>query len=431
MRILLRNFKALTLTDEFLKDGVWITIDAGRIEGITQNPKGIDPRGFDKVIDGKDKLVMPGFVNAHTHLSMVLLRGFADDLPLKTWLEEAIWPAEVKLSPEDVYWSALLGIAEMLRSGTTAFADMYFYIEEVAKAVEQSGMRALLSYAIIAPQYNTKAENQLKGAQAFIREFDGAAGGRIRTALSPHAPYSCAREVWERAIELALEHDVMIHTHLSETEGEVKDSYKQHGVSPVQYLAELDALKARILAAHCVHLSAEDIELLAHRGVHVAHCPTSNMKLGSGIAPIDKLIKSGVNVAIGTDGAGTNNNLDMFEEVRLAAFLQKVKGNPTALPASQVLKMGTLNGAQALGLEAAGTLEEGQKADLIILDLDRPHMVPTHNLISNVVYAAGSADVQTVIIEGKIVMEDREILTFDEERAKHKVKELSAKYARR
>jgi len=431
MRILLRNFTALTLADESLKDGVWITIDAGRIESITQNPKGVETKGFTKVIEGKDKLVMPGFVNAHTHLSMVLLRGFADDLPLKEWLEEAIWPAETKLTPEDVYWASLLGIAEMLRSGTTAFADMYFYIDEVAKAVEQSGMRALLSYAIIAPRYDRGTIRTLKAAQAFIQEFEGEASGRIRTALSPHALYSCAREVWERTIELALEHKVVIHTHLSETEGEVQDSYKKHGVSPVKYLEELGALEAKVLAAHCVHLSAEDIELLAQRGVAVAHCPTSNMKLGSGIAPIDELIRAGVNVAIGTDGAGTNNNLDMFEEVRLAAFLQKVKGNPTVLPASQVLKMGTVNGAKALGLEAIGTLEEGQKADLIILDLDRPHMVPTHNLISNVVYAAGPADVETVIIDGKIVMEDQEILTFDEQEAKHKVKELSAKYARR
>lgn len=428
-RILLKDFALLPTPDGPVEE-CSLLIEGGRIARIGEAAE-LEAGGgrFDRVIEGDGKLVMPGLVNAHTHLAMVLFRGYADDLPLREWLEEAIWPAERHLEPQEVYWAALLGIAELLRSGVTAFADMYFYMDEVAKAVEVSGIRAQLSYGMIAPD-RERAERELERGLELVERWHGRADGRIKVALAPHAPYTCGEWLWRRAVEAAQEHGVMIHTHLSETAQEVADSFARYGKSPVEYLADLGAFAAPVLAAHCVHLSGRDIELLAEHDVQVVHNPSSNMKIGSGIAPVEKLLKAGVNVALGTDGAGTNNNLDMWEELRLAAFLAKVGGGPTALPAPQALKLATLNGARALRLdsEGVGPLREGQAADLIILNLEGPHLTPRYNLVSNLAYALNSADVETVIVAGKILMEGREIKSFDEAEAKARVREMSEKY---
>lgn len=427
-RILLKDFALLSTPDGPAEESSLVIEDAritriGKAEEIARGH-------FDGVIEGRGKLAMPGLVNAHTHLAMVLFRGFADDLPLRKWLEEAIWPAERHLEPQEVYWASLLGIAELLRSGVTAFADMYFYMDEVAKAVEESGIRAQLSYGMIAPDDRERAERELEKGLELVERWHGKANGRITVALAPHAPYTCGEELWRRAVEEATARGIRIHTHLSETTQEVADSLSRYGKSPVEYLADLGAFAAPVLAAHCVHLSERDIELLAEHDVQVVHNPSSNMKIGSGTAPVQKLLDAGVNVALGTDGAGTNNNLDMWEELRLAALLAKVGGDPTALPASQALKLATLNGAHALGLdsEGVGPLREGMAADLVILNLEGPHLTPEYNLISNLAYSLNSADVETVIVAGEVLMENREIKSFDEAEAKAKIREMSEKY---
>lgn len=440
MRILLRNFTVLTPSAEpipgegekqapLIKEGASIVIEDGRIKRLTDDLAQLDPSEFDKVIEGQDRLVMPGLVNAHTHLATILFRSYANDLASDGWLEQKIWSAEHKLTGEAIYWSSLLGIAEMIRSGTTAFADMCLHMDKVAQAVEKGGMRALLSYSMIAPEYDSKAKSTMEKGLKSAKDWDGRADGRIKVALAPYTPYTCAEVFWRRTVELAQEYNIIVHTHLVEIGDEVNGSYRERRTSPVQYLEELGLFKVPVVAAHCMHLSDTDIDILASRNVSVVHNPTGNMKLAADAVSVDKLLKAGVNVALGTNGA-LNNNLDMWEELRLAALIQKVGGAPTAIPAGEAIKMGTFNGARALNFEDSGALMEGMKADLIIMNLNRPHLIPCYNPVSNLVYSANSADVESVIIDGRIIMEEREILTIDEEEVKNKVQELSKMHLR-
>lgn len=429
MTILIRDCTAITMDDTRVRRGVSIAIEDGRITKISDNSRDFEGKRFETIIEGRDKLALPGFVNAHTHLAMVLLRGYSDDRNLQEWLEHDIWPAERKLTEEDVYWASLVGIAEMLRSGTTAFSDMYFFMNAVAQAVKESGMRALLSYGIIAPQPGEKAQRELAITEKFLKDWHQKAEGRITVAVGPHAPYTCCDEVWQGAKALAVQYNTLIHTHLQETITEVSDSLKQYQKSPTERLESLGVFQAQTVVAHGVHLSDSDVRILAEHGVGLAHCPTSNLKLGSGIAPVTRYTEMGVRVGIGTDGAASNNNLDMLEEARLAALLAK-RDNPTALPAPHALKMATVESAQALGLEGAGRLAEGAEADIILVDMRGAHWQPGHNPVSDLVYAAQASDVTTVIIAGRVIMKDREILTFNEEKAKNKVRALSAKYSK-
>lgn len=424
MKILITNCTAITANA--LRPRVAIAIENAKISKIGEIPQDAEER-FEKIIDGQDKIAIPGFVNTHTHLAMVLLRGYADDQNLQRWLADEIWPAEKKLTEEDVYWASLLGIAEMIRSGTTTFADMYFFMDAVGQAVQESGMRALIAYGVIAPQPGAKADRELEITEGLLKRWHGQAEDRIRVAVAPHAPYTCCDEVWQRARALAMQYNTLIHTHLQETRSEVEESLRAFGQTPTERLAALGIFAAPTLAAHGVHLQARDLEIVARRGVRLAHCPTSNLKLGSGIAKVKEWRKRGLTVGIGTDGAASNNNLDMLEEMRLAALLAKVE-DPTALPAAEVLEMATRGGAGALGWENAGLLAEGQKADIVLLKTHSVQWVPGFNPVSDLVYAAHSTDVETVIIDGRVVMEQQEIKTFDEERAKAKVRELRAKY---
>lgn len=431
MRILLKDFTAVTLEDPPVRKGVSIAVEDGRIVRIADGLEGLPypESAFDTVISGKDRLVLPGLINAHTHLAMTLLRGYADDLPLMEWLQEKIWPLEARLTPEEIYWGSVLGLAEMIRSGTTCFADMYFAMDRVAEAVEESGLRALLSYGIIAPEPGDKLDRELKIAQEFVERFHNRADGRVRAAVSPHAPYTCHPRVWERAVELAREHDLLVHTHLSETRTEVEEARKRWGKTPVQYLKDLGVFEVPVLAAHCVHLTDEDIEILKDHEVYPVHNPTSNLKLASGVAPVWRLLREGIPVALGTDGTASNNDLDMIEEIRLAALLQKgILQEATALPALEALQLGTVYGARALRWDGIGTIAEGNRADLVILETTGPHWVPAYDPVSQVVYAAKAADVCTVIVEGQLVMKDRELLTLDEERAKAEVKAFQRKH---
>jgi len=403
-----------------------LLVDGTRIVAISEDPFPTGPS--DHVIDGRGKLAIRGFVNAHTHLPMVLFRGLAEDIPLKTWLKDHIWPIERTLQPEEIYWASLLGLAEMIRTGTTLFADMYFHCDEIGRAVEEAGLRVRLSYGIIASSMDEGGKTEMTKAEAVIRHWENAAEGRIKTAVSPHAVYTCGEEVWTAAIELARKHDVPIHTHLAESEEEVQWCRKEKDDTPVAVLDRLGALSAQTIAAHCVHVSDEDITLLADRSVSVVHCPKSNAKLGNGIAPIAAMRKAGVRVALGTDGAATNNSLDMIEEMRMATLLAKAAtGDPAALPAPEAVQMACEAGAQALG-GTGETLAVGQPADIVLVDLDRVHTLPGYNPFSDLVYATHACDVTDVLVAGKPLLRNGELTTIDEEKVKREVKHLSHKY---
>ncbi len=398
-----------------------IAIEGDRL--LKVGPEGELPPGWepDKIINGQDLLCLPGLVNCHTHAAMTLLRSYADDLPLMYWLEKKIWPVEARLTGEDVYWGTLLALIEMIKSGTTTFNDMYFFMDEVAQAVDKVGIRACLARGLIG--IGGQAERGLDESRTLIEKWQGGAGGRIKVWLGPHAPYTCPPSYLEKVLALAREYRVGIHIHVSETRDEVKQIEEQYKKTPVRYLQEIGLFQVPVLAAHCVHLTRDDIRILAESGTSVAHNPESNMKLASGIAPIKDLRAAGITVGLGTDGAASNNNLDMFEEMRTAALLHKVASeDPLTLPASEVILMATREGARALGLEnETGMLKPGLKADLILVNLNRPHLCPRHNLIAHLVYAAQAHDVETVIIDGRIVMENRRILTIDEETVRREV----------
>ncbi len=372
------------------------------------------PADADEVIDGADCLLLPGFVNAHTHAAMTLFRGNADDMPLQPWLEEKIWPVEAKLVEDDVYSGTLLGCVEMLRAGVTCFNDMYHMPEVGARAALDSGMRMRPSGVLLG--LLPGARDMLARAMDFCREFDEAGNGLLKPMLAPHAPYTCPEDMLREVIAAALELDVPIHIHLSETESKVQWSLETYGVRPVQAMKQIGLFEAAVLAAHCVHLDEADIETLASEGVGIAHCPGSNMKLASGMSPVRDLLAAGARVGLGTDGCGSNNNLDLLEEALLAALLAKIQtGDPTAVPAAAALRMATLGGAEALGLgERIGSLEVGKRADCILVDLTAPHMCPRHNLISDVVYSAQAGDVRTTIVDGEVLMRDGELTKLDE-----------------
>ncbi|MDI6709196.1 MAG: amidohydrolase [Bacillota bacterium] len=416
MNLLLRGMTILPSADGNVIYGGEIAIAGGEILAV--GPAGSSPAGFvpDEVIEAAGMLATPGLVNAHTHAAMVLFRGYADDMPLMPWLTEKIWPAEARLTGEDVYWGTLLACAEMIRGGTTAFADMYFFMDDVARAVAESGMRAFLSRGLIGSAPN--GEEALAENIAFVRAWHGGADGRITCALGPHAPYTCPPDYLRKVMEKADALGVGLHIHVAETRAEDDEVRKRYGRSPVAHLDSLGLFDRPTLAAHCVHLDDGDIETLARCGVGIAHCPQSNMKLASGIAPVTRLLEAGARVGIGTDGASSNNDLDMIEETRTASFLQKVAcEDPTVLPAPRAAALATLGGARAVGLdECIGTLEAGKRADIVLWDWRAAHLNPPHDTYAHLVYAAKGSDVRTVIIDGRVVMRDRVLLTMDEEK---------------
>ena len=389
-----------------------VLIEGNTIEEVSDT---LSPGDADTVIDGHGKLIIPGLVNTHTHLSMTLFRGMADDLPLDRWLNDHIWPAEAHLNGEYCHAGALLGCVEMIRSGTTTFNDMYFYMDDVARAVDEAGLRCVLSHGMIDLGDDDKRRAEIRESLRIIRECHGMADGRIKVALGPHSPYTCSEELLQETARLAAEHGVGIHIHVSETENEVREVSEAHGMSPVEYLDSTGVLGPGTVAAHCVWLKENEMEILSERGVKVSHNPSSNMKLASGISPVPELMGRGVNVSIGTDGAASNNNLDMFEEMKTASLLQKVSlHDPTALPAMDVFRMATLNGAKALGVKS-GLIEEGRLADLVVLNTRRPHLTPWRNPASHLVYSASGADVDTVICDGRILLLEGELKVLDEE----------------
>ena len=412
MSILIEIGSIVTMNEyNRVMEKAYLIIEDDKISAIVlgQPPAG----SYDQRIDATNHLVIPGFINTHTHAAMTLLRGYADDLPLMEWMETKIWPLEDKLGAEDIYWGSMLAIVEMIKSGTTCFSDMYFFMDQTAKAVEETGIRAVLSRGMVG--VGPQADTAIEESRALVSEWSGRGDGRITFMLGPHAPYTCPPEYLQKVMQLADELKVGLHIHIAETKGEFENIKQTYGRTPVAHLESLGLFNYPTLGAHCVHLTEEEIDILARYKVGVAHNPESNMKLASGIAPVPQMLKAGISVGLGTDGASSNNNLDMLQEMRSCALLHKVnQSDPTVLPAYQALEMATVNGARALRLENTGTLAAGQKADVILVSLKEAHMIPRYDLIANLVYSAQASDVQTVIINGKIIMQDRVIKTFDE-----------------
>jgi len=377
----------------------------------------------DEVIDAAGCAVLPGFVQTHIHLCQTLFRGSADDLSLIDWLKKRVWPMEAAHTPESLRASAELGIAELIKGGTTCALTMETvrHTEAVLRVVEETGFRATVGKCMMDKGDGVPAElhedtrASINESLALIQQWHGQAGGRIRCCFAPRFAISCTRELLSEVSALAKQHQVMIHTHASENKHECEIVESETGMRNVAYLDSLGISGAHVLLAHCVHLETPEMETLARTKTNVAHCPSSNLKLGSGLARIAEMLARKISVSLGADGAACNNRLDMFTEMRTAALLQKLAHGPEVLPAGQALRMATLDGARALGLaDEIGSLEAGKRADVIVIDLKRPHATPETDVVSSVVYSAQPADVTTTIIDGRIVLRDGELLTLSE-----------------
>ena len=362
-------------------------------------------------IDGRGKVAMPGLVNLHNHVSMSLMRSYADDMPLMPWLTEKIWPFEAKLDGEDIYLGARLGIAEMLLGGTTTFVDMYWHSDRVADAVTETGIRGVVCPTFVGASYDAFEPEALRMAEKY------ASGGhdRVQIMLAPHAPYTCPPETLKKTLKIAEQYGLGIQIHISETLDEQQTIREQYGKTPVEHLRDVGLFERPVLAAHCVYVNDSDIEIMARYGVSVAHNPQSNMKLASGIAPVVQMLAAGVNVGIGTDGPSSNNDLDMWDEMRTASLLQKVAtGDASVLPAYETLRMATVGGACAVGMEGElGVVAPGARADLILVDMGGTHWAPGNDPIAGLVYNAKSTDVDTVLVDGRILVERGELIGTD------------------
>jgi 5-methylthioadenosine/S-adenosylhomocysteine deaminase len=416
-----------------IKGGAVVTLDAAgrvldgdvlvrgrRIEAVGRDLSGA---GADVTIDARGCAVLPGFVQTHVHLCQTLFRGAADDLALLDWLKRRVWPLEAAHDAASLRASARLGIAELIRGGTTCALTMETvnHTEEVLRVVEESGFRATVGKCMmdkgeeVPAGLREESEDSIRESLALLERWHGRADGRVRYCFAPRFAVSCTRGLLERVAALARERGVLIHTHASENVSECELVESETGMRNVLYLDSLGVSGPHVLLAHCVHLDEGEMGLLASKGTHVAHCPSSNMKLGSGVAPVSELLARGVSVSLGADGAPCNNRLDMLTEMRSAALLQKVSRGADALPAAQVLRMATLDGARALGLEGeVGSLEAGKLADITVLELGRLHTTPRPEVVSTVVYAAEARDVRDVLIDGRVVLRDGHLETLDE-----------------
>jgi 5-methylthioadenosine/S-adenosylhomocysteine deaminase len=428
--LLIHNAKVLTLndSDEIFDPGVVaITND----EIVWVGPETSWPDQFEpwERLNMAGGLIMPGLINAHTHAAMTCFRGLADDLPLSVWLNEHIFPAERNINGELVYKGTLLACAEMILGGITTFCDMYLFEDQVAKAAHEASMRALVGevlYDFPSPNYGPP-EQGLAFTRDLIQTWQ--VDPLISVAVEPHAVYTCSPDLLYACRDIAEDFRVPMIIHLSESQDEVNQVKERYGLSPVDHLEKLELLSPRLIADHCVVLTEEEMDILAERGVRVVHNNESNMKLANGVAPVAKLLERGVVVGLGTDGCASNNNLDMLAEMDSVAKLHKVyRMDPTIMDAKTVVRLATRGGARVLGLdEQIGSLEPGKKADLIGLDLDKPHLTPLYNIYSHVVYAASAADVTLNIINGRVVMRDGELLTLDVEKVMAEVRAIAKK----
>ena len=412
-KILIEHADIVTLdaAGTILRDDA-VAVDGDRIVAVGSAPAGFQP---DETLDATNHVLMPGFVNAHTHAPMTFERGWAEDLPLDRWFNERVWVVESQLTAEDVYWGAMLAVAEMIRGGTVAFADHYFYMDRVGEAVEQAGLRALLAWCVFGEENNIGTD--LAGTVDFVQRWQGAADGRIRTVLGPHSPYMCEPRFLARTAAVAARLNVGIHIHLAESQEQVANSLALHDRSPVEVLETNGVFDVPVIAAHCISISEVDQEILARRDVTVVQCPNCHMKLGMGVTPVPALQAKGVNVALGTDGTASSNDLNMLKEARLAALIQKLHHrDPTVMAGDLPLRMATQNGARALGWPDSGAIVPGALADLILLDCDQPHWRPRHDLVANLLHSAQAGDVSHTMVAGRWLMKDRRLLTLDVER---------------
>ena len=413
MRILIKNGYIVSMVSDIKKADILIEDD--RIKKI-----GIINEEVDKVIDATNKAVMPGLINAHIHSAMSVFRGYNDELELMNWLKE-MWKVEDRMKKEDVYYASMISGIEMIKSGTTTFNDHYFFEEQTAKASEELGLRAILSRCVIGE--GEDASTRLAEAEALYNEWHNKCNGRIKVCVGIHAPYTCPPDTIRRSLELADRLGTPVHIHYLETQDEVNQIFETYEKSVTDYLKDLNLFNYHVILAHGVKVNDDDIEVLKNISGGVVHNPISNMKLGSGFAPVKKMREAGINVALGTDGQGSTNTLDMFEEIKLAAYLQKgMFGTAAAISAKDVLEMATIEGARVLGIDSeVGSLEIGKKADIILIDLNKSHLLPRQDIYSLLAYSVNGADVDTSIIDGKIVMENRKILGVDEEEMKQRI----------
>ncbi|RDU22938.1 amidohydrolase [Anaerosacchariphilus polymeriproducens] len=423
MGILIKNIKAVLLQEEkFVIETKDIYIEKDKIVGISNEPKNFIQ---EKIIDGTNKLLLPGLINCHTHSYMSVFRNCADDLAFDDWLFKNILPLEDKLIPEDAYWGALLSIMEMLRTGTTCFLDMHMFPNEIAKAVEDSGIRGVLSRGLVG--FGDDEGGRLRLSQAKEEMNNYKDSSRLSFLYGPHAPYTCDQDYLKIVLEEAKKDNKGIHIHLSESKNEIENMKKQNNCTPIEYVNQINLFDKNTLAAHCVQLTEKDIEILREKKVNVITNPASNMKLGNGFAPITKLMEQGINICLGTDGAASNNSLNLFHEMSLLALIHKgVEENAQAVSAQDALKFATMNGARALQMEdSIGQIKEGMKADLIILNLNNPQFSPRNNLIAGLCYSGTGSEVETVLVDGNIVMEDKKFTFIDEKEVYVHIEQIS------
>lgn len=413
MSLVIRNARVLQTTpagEVRILDRQDVAVRGNAIESV--QPSGSSPPpGIDDIIEANGQLLMPGLINCHSHVPMVIFRGLAEDVSLEKWFNEYMWPLESNLQEEDVYWGMLLGLVEMIEAGVTCVADHYFFMDRAAEAVQQAGTRAALGWAVFGSQ-GTAA---LDRSADFCRRWQGAADGRLTTWMAPHAPYTCDDDFLRAARDRAADLGVGLHIHVAETRGQTEAHVQKRGLTPIQLLDDLGLLKLPTILAHAVGATADDIRLLADRPAGVAHCPKTYLKLAMGIAPVHAMRQTDVAVGLGTDGAVSNNTLDVWESLRLMALTQKeATGAPENLTLGAALAIATRGSAQVVGLgERIGAVEPGRLADLILVDLDGAHHQPLHSVPASLVYAARASDVQTVIVDGRVLMRDRRLLTLD------------------
>jgi 5-methylthioadenosine/S-adenosylhomocysteine deaminase len=418
----------LDKSNEYIENAA-IAIDKGQIIALGPASTILKNHTANNVLNLENHALLPGFINAHTHSSMSLFRGLADDIPLMQWLNNHMWPAEQKITSEaTIKLGSQLAIAEMIRGGTTCFNDHYFFPLKTEEAVIESGIRATLGLVVfdVETLWSSNEAEALEKAEDILKKRHDK-HPNIRWALAPHAPYSVSDDTLKKISALSQKFNIPVHIHLHETQDEIDLSIKEYGIRPIQRLKQLNLLNSRLLAVHMVHVNAEDLELINNTGTHIIHSPESNLKLGSGIAPISKLHDSGFNIALGTDGAASNNDLDMMGEMRTASFIAKGStGDPTTLNAYEALRMATINGAKALGIDhITGSLESGKQADLIAIDLSDYWQQPVLNPAAHMVYSANRLSVSHVWVNGEILMEDKKLTTIDTEQLLKQVHQLT------
>ena len=427
MNTMIKNADILTMDDEFtILNNQVICIQDNKIVYIGED----EPFFFlpNRIINAKGKIVMPGLINSHTHCAMTLMRNRSNDLPLERWLSEGIFPVEANLTYKDVYSGAMLGITEMIKNGITSYLDMYYIHEASLEAISQTGIRANLSYGVSTSSKVKELGKQ--GAEEYCKNFvinnKKAFKGRVNTSIEVHSVYLVDEPELKLSAQMAKETDTLIHIHLHETETEVENCIKKYGLTPIQVCERAGILSNKVTAAHTVHVNDDDMALLRDRKVIPVHNPSSNMLLGSGFADISKMIGMGITPALGTDGAASNNTLDMFKEMHLAALIHKgYKHNSSAISAKQILKMATAYGSKALGFDDCGIIKKDMLADLIIVNTDSVNMTPYHDPVSALVYSARATDVDTVLVNGEILMQNRELISIDEQKVKFEAAKAS------